>query len=825
MFKFVLTWYLALQFLSLVGLPLTFAWLRRLPSRGYAAAKALGVLLTGVIFWWGSLMHLWGNTSAAVIVAAGALLGVGLWAMRGHWSEVADWWRVNRGFVLLTEAIFLGALLLWAAVRAAQPQLETAGGEKWMEIALLNAVLRSANFPPHDPWLSGYAISYYYLGYLLLGMVTRLTALPATIAFNLGNAGWFALAAVGAYGIVYDLLEKRDALRPIFAPLMLLLVGNAEGLLEVFHARGLLGARFWAWLGIGKLQTPPEAPFSWIPQRFFWWWQASRVIQDSTPWGDHQEVIDEFPAFSFTLGDMHPHVLALPFVLLMIVLALNLYRRRDDFSRERSWRAGVRRMVPLIGYAAVLGTLGFLNTWDYPIYWALTVGALTLARQVYLAALTPADADFVGAEEEEPRGAAPPTFTWPLLFEALWDVLPEAVFLGVLGIVFYFPFWWALRSQAGGVLPNLFNPTRWPHFLIMFFPLLLPVVGVLVGAARESRARVTDMILWAVSLIVGIALVALLLGAPVAWPYLQAILRGEAVQGISMTPDMVKHALFARLTNPWVGLLLALGTGAAVLALLGRDLRQPLPMKVGFPTLLVLIGLLLALAPEFVYLKDLFMTRMNTIFKFYFQVWVLWSLAGAWQIARWIEELRAIRYRAGYLALVLLSFSGLLVGGVYTTLAVPARAGEHGRPGTLDGAAWLATAYPQDYAAIQWINANIEGAPVILETPGDKNGSYTYEGRVSALTGLPTVLGWSFHEQQWRGSFVEQSRRVQDLERLFTETDPQVMFELLDRYAVEYIYVGPLERARYPEAGLQKFATLFPAVYDQNEVSIYRVNP
>jgi hypothetical protein len=194
--------------------------------------------------------------------------------------------------------------------------------------------LRTPFMPPHDPWLSGFAISYYYLGYLLLALVTRLTQIPPTIAFNLGNAGWFALVAVQAYGIVYDMLprppsdrapRRRVTLRPLIAPVLLLITGNGVGLLEVLHARGLLPASFWQWLDIGRLSEAPQPPYSWVPQRFFWWWQASRTIRDYTPWGDPQEVIDEFPAFSFILGDMHPHLLALPFVLVAITLALHAY--------------------------------------------------------------------------------------------------------------------------------------------------------------------------------------------------------------------------------------------------------------------------------------------------------------------------------------------------------------------------------------------------------------------------------------------------------------------------------------------------------------------
>ena len=256
----LLAWYLTLQIFSVISLPLSFAWLRDLPSRGYAAAKALGLLLSGVLFWWGGILHIWPNTASAAVMVALMVLALGLWRMHGRWSEVPAWWQAHRTFVVTTEALFLIAFVLWVAVRATQPQLATAGGEKWMEIAFLNALQRSPSMPPHDPWLSGFAISYYYLGYLLLSMLTSVAGIPATIAFTLGNAAWFALAAVVAYGIVYDLLEGRQPFGPLLAPLLLLLTGNATGFLQLLYARGLLPAAFWRWLDIRGINTPPLPP-------------------------------------------------------------------------------------------------------------------------------------------------------------------------------------------------------------------------------------------------------------------------------------------------------------------------------------------------------------------------------------------------------------------------------------------------------------------------------------------------------------------------------------------------------------------------------------
>jgi YYY domain-containing protein len=869
-----LNWYATLQLFALAGFPLAFVWLRHLPSRGYAAAKALGILLSGVLLWWGGITHLTHNTAGATLTVIAILLIGGISAMRRHKQDIRTWWQDNGAFVLVTELLFAIAFFAWTAVRAAQPQLETAGGEKWMEIAYLNAVLRSPSFPPHDPWLSGFAISYYYLGYLLMGMLTRLAALPASVAFNLCNASWFALAAVGGYGLVYDMLSM-DSTRPsnnipngqrvvsaLLGPLLMVVTGNGEGLMEILHARGLLPPSFWAWLDIRNLSEPPRPPFTWMPQRYLWWWQASRTLRDYTPWGDHQEVIDEFPAFSFILGDMHPHVLALPFVLLAVTLALNHYRaaHRANAQEKVTWGIGFRGLRHTIaenvrwdflGTALILGALGFLNTWDFPIYWAVTVGAIVMGRWRAVKEGNTRDGHAAFAEGLRPRHIS-------TVFDVLWGILPQAVALGMLSVLSYLPFWIGLRSQAGGILPNLFNATRAQQFAVMFAPLLVPVAGIVIGAAwrvsrgekahnnREGLSFKGRLVLWALGLIVGIAGVGLLLGLVAGYPQIMAVLKGKPVPGFDVPPEVFTSALWQRLLNPWVALILALGVGTAIAIITSRFPLSTRNGDRGFPLLLILIGLLLTLAPEFVFLKDIFWARMNTIFKFYFQAWVLWSLAGAWQIARWLtvvsgevnapssssttgmttphheETVAWLRLGAIVASIVLIS-----MGLLYTILAVPTRAREHETPWTLDGMAWMADAeaYLYDWQAIQWLNAHISGRPVIVEAPADKHRAYVYEGRVSALTGLPTVLGWAGHERQWRGNYEEQALRESALDILFTTPDPTTARVVLETYNVRYIYIGLLEKGRYPAEGLAKFETMFPVVYSDDGVVIYEVTP
>jgi uncharacterized membrane protein len=298
---------------------------------------------------------------------------------------------------LVTEVLFLVGMALWAVVRSYSPEITTAGGEKWMELTFLNGILRSESFPPLDPWLAGFAISYYYFGYVMLAALTQLSGLAPNVAFNVGLATWFGLTMVAAFGVAYDMAAallgpgvrsqvsgvrsdvsggkshvsgvmshvsgvRSDASgSPIVAAgegrsllayaggllgaLFVALLGNLAGFLESMQGIGLGSLAFWRWLDIKDLNclggpgfTEPLAncpqATGLLPERFYWWWRASRVLNDRDLAGNAMEVIDEFPFFSFLLGDMHPHVLGLPFVLLAVGLALGLVMGNRETSRQ-----------------------------------------------------------------------------------------------------------------------------------------------------------------------------------------------------------------------------------------------------------------------------------------------------------------------------------------------------------------------------------------------------------------------------------------------------------------------------------------------------------
>ena len=550
---------------------------------------------------------------------------------------------------------------------------------------------------------------------------------------------------------------------------------------------------FWVWLDMKELSQPPDSLMP-IPDRFWWWWRASRVIQDYDLAGNFRETIDEFPFFSYLLGDLHPHVLSMPFALLAVAVALNLFlggwRGKTGLF---GWQLNVSK-TGLFVTALVLGGLAFLNTWDILIAAALIAGAYLLFRVAELG--------------------------WS------WSRLEDFIFFGLLtglaAILLYLPFYLGFASQAGGILPNLINPTRGAHLWVMFGTLHLPIFFWMIYLWRGEKVQADWksgfalalgllLFLWLFSWLM--AWIAMLFNTDLAMTLLQS-------QGLTEFGELFNRATARRLEYIAGGLTLLLVTGGALSFLTVDRRRQTEDDKTpsiahcpqSFVLLLITLGAFLVIAPEFFYLRDQFGTRMNTIFKFYYQAWILWSLAAAYGTAILLKNLRGLWGQTGIILL-------LAAALIYPALGLVSKTNGFNPPSgwTLDSAAHIARSNQDEAAAIAWLQSAPDG--VIAEAVG---GSYTGYARISTNTGLPTVLGWPGHESQWRGGYEEMGSRQSDIEMIYTSSDWQTTKALLDQYQIRYIYVGHLERATYHIDEL-KFQRFFQPVFNQGDVTIYAV--
>lgn len=215
-----------------------------------------------------------------------------------------------------------------------------------------------------------------------------------------------------------------------------------------------------------------------------------------------------------------------------------------------------------------------------------------------------------------------------------------------------------------------------------------------------------------------------------------------------------------------------------------------------FIFLMGLCALGLLLMPEVIYVEDIYTTapRANTMFKLTYQAYMLFAICMGYILTKGLMFGKKVLLgcsMAGFVCLLLTAGFGFnAIESQYGDITDASR-----RRG-VDASVYVSESFESDYEAIAWMNENISGQPVILEANGD---SYTGYERVSVATGLPTVMGWYVHEWLWRNDTEAQNVRAADIKTIYTSSDREKVEELIEQYNISYIYIGTLEREKFPE--------------------------
>ena len=680
----LLAWWLWITLAGVAVLPLGLRLFGGLPDGGYTLARALGMLLVTWVFWLLGSYGFLENTIGSIVLCWVLVLAasLALYFRDREIGEFARWWRENRALVLFAELLFALLFVGWALYRAHQNDL--VGTEKPMELAFLSATQRSNSFPPNDPWMSGYAISYYYMGYVMSSALSMLSGIGSTIGFNLTMASQFALTGLAAFGVVYNLVRSRAfgmtnrtldlsvsraiaIATGVAGMLFMVLMGNFQLLLvEAPLATRSASQSYFEFWGTQKLPQFDQIEYqqessaglnldtsSW---QHWWWFNASRVPTDYNL--DNQltgtQPIGEFPAFSFILSDNHPHVLSLPFVITVIGMMLNLV------LWQREPQAGT-----VLLYGIAVGGLAFLNAWDGPTFLVGLVGAEALRRLLKSESGRLKARDWLG-------------------------LIKFGASLVIVAAAAYLPYFVGFRSQAGGILPNLLNPSLFQRFFLMFGPLIVILCTYLL--LEGWRGFATRRLNWRLGIkISGMLLVAMLslmaaLGVIIAISSPGQAIVGNMVDLENSSDDLLGQLVQRRVEYGMTAVVLLVGIAIVVARLFpARDSLAhsgeiavnwiSYPQATGFVLLLIGMGLCLTLFCEFFYLKDNFFVRINTVFKLYYQAWVIWSIAAAYALYSVFVD-RVLRLPSPILRIgigVLLSIS-IVAGLLYGFTAVYHRA-------------------------------------------------------------------------------------------------------------------------------------------------------
>ncbi len=788
-------WFIVVELLALSAVPVLWRTLPFLADRGYAASKILGLCAVAYVGWLVASLRLLPFERPLLLLGWLLLLVVSALSVWRQWPSLRVWFQRERRLILVTEMLFIAGFALFTWVRAANPDLwhPTFGGEKPMNFAYLNAVVKSEYFPPYDPWFAGGIINYYYYGLVLVAALVKLTGIMPEIGFNLAEPTLYGALCAGAFAMAFSMSLPQRGLgfvrrtpayvAGIAAVLMTAVLGNLDAGLQVLDQLSLLGGQLApsssgvARVAAGVLAVAEGAHFPVLD-----FWRSTRFIGPEDPGPIH-----EFPYFTFLYGDLHAHQLALPITVAVLLVGLNLLRSLRDSPGRVPWAA-------LVIAGALVAMLRATNTWDFPTYAAITCLLLLLGSLPRL-----------------------------LRFErsAIQTLIVSLLVFGVVSQLAFAPYLQRYQLFYTGVDP-VKAKTALSQFLTIF-GLPLFVGGSLfawyfVQATRRASAvrRQSRLVPEA-----GYYGMLLPLGGITGYASLPAWLAGlGAVVGlVSLATGY-----------PTRGFLI-FGLGAAAAACVSHWRRSNRASQAA----LFGVALFATLIPEFVALQG-DIGRMNTVFKFYLQAWVLLSITSAVALGWLARE----SLRDQFLRQIRPVWIALLVVFVLAAVAYPLLASKGkialrfaDMPLSLDGMQYMDVAQysddgqdlnlPGDAQAIRWMQDNVQGTPVVLE---GRSPVYRWGSRFSIYTGLPTVLGWDVHEGQQRTGYMGMiQERIGDVERAYASTNPQDALNVLRKYQARYVVVGGLERKYYPAAGLAKFRNMpeLTLVYDADNVQIYEV--
>ena len=668
-------WYAMISFIGAAAFPIVSMVCKNLPDHGYCISKIVGILMLAYLTW--ILSYPLSFNRDVVLLSLAIICIVSLICIKNR-PQIK--WEI----VIRNEVLFFIVFIVFLTIRVYNPEI-TAFGEKFMDFAFLNAVMRSSHFPPHDPWLSGGLLNfYYYFGYLIVAVLSKLSGIPTTITYNLGLVTFSALAASASFGIGYDLTKK--ARYGVSTMIIIVFIANPY---IVFNLAGSF------------LHLPVTHH-----EDLFGFWASTRVIPNT---------INEFPYFSFIFGDLHPHVISIPFQLLALTLLLNIYKSTDKginiYGETR-----IHVLAGIIISALSIGVLFPMNAWDYPTYLALFI-TIVLIQQYRTARIR--------------------------------DALIPIISVVIMSVILFVPFYMDFHGTGASGIGISHQKTLLINFIEIFALFLFLIFSSLFSHLDLDRRYV-----------------------------------------IALIPITILSLLFFQI------LIIIIPLIVLCLYLFHKDTKNN-----QFVLALVLVGSLLAVFCEIFYLNDRLGApneRMNTVFKLYLQIWILWGVAAGYCLYDLSLKHLISRKRTIWTVLFCILIASCCI---YPFTATYTKMNIDHNPASLDGIAYLNGSDRGDYFAISWIRRNITGTPVIIEAPGR---CYSTDSRVSAFTGLPTVIGWEGHEMMWRGSYEDVRVRAEDVDKIYSTKNINTAIGLLNKYNVSYVYIGAAERARYGK-GLDKF--------------------
>ena len=758
----ILIWVISFEIIGLASFMITFNFFHLLNDRGFAISKILGISIFSLLSWTVSISNIIPRHTLTLYIILSVLfiVAIKLWYRQRH--EVRNYLFLNWKKILWLQSIYFIIFATFILLRYIDPLINHT--EQPMDLAFLTASINTISGIPLDPWLKGEVLNYYYFGYWIFSDISKISFLNPEVSYNLAISTIPALVGISIAGLVINVMAKSTLLKvQIFisglASLFSCFLSNIYGLLAWLNEYVVASSSFWNSICIEGLSKPEiRESLNWYPTKFWWWFSSSRIINFfGTNCGQNGSdyTITESPFFSYLLGDLHPHVMASPFIIAFITICLFL-------SKSSLQTLKFNTILAITMTTLMMSICNFINMWNGPI----------LISILYMV--------FIAKKINNPNKSLIKILTIP-------TIITVGSFLIILPYVF----------NAGESITGLYashTHTHPIHGLIIWLPLWVIIIPYSIKDFMTSK----------ISKNIKTPIVISILITSIPW-IIKIVL---PMNQISSGPGLLGFAI------P-ISFMVFITTFSAT----NHTSEKGLTEKATFSYILSL-GFLLVLIPELFYVGDIFQNRMNTVFKFYYYAWILFSLGAAYSFKHlypFVSIKNKLKVKLIAATWSLCALITILMGLYFVPASVKSKL-DYSEFQSLNGLINIKKDSPDIYDAIEFVRMESSSEDGILEAVGEWDQS----GLFSSTTGIQNIINWPGHQIQWRGDLIELSKRTQDVETIYKTTDTYIAKTKLDFYSIKYAVVGPQEVLKYGETIGSTFENIGLVVFQNNTLKIYK---
>ena len=756
----IIWWLIVIEFLGLLAFPIVSRVAINLKDKGFFLSKVISIVFVSYISWITSFIV--GHSQLVIFFSIFLVALLSFFILKKYGFP-----KINKNFILKTEIVFFVVFFIFLSLHMYHPYIEGTNvdtlyfGERFMDHGFAKAVSRSSSFPPNDPWLSGVKFEhYYYFGFVISSILSTISNIPMNIMFNLWNTTITALVSSMVFGFGYLLTNKKRF--AVFGILFFVFFGN------LFSAK----------LVFDNYENLIESVKSYS---HIYYWDSTRQLTGQAV------TINEFPFFTSMWGDVHAHFVSFLFQILVVILLYNfILSKKKNFKIFGKNKFHI--ILSLIVFSMVLGILLPTNTWDYPTYAILSMIVLSCYN-----------------------------------ISGNLNIRKSKNILNMINKI----------KIKKNILLTL-TPVLISFILYLPYTLLLKTGRASQGLALTSYPSPLIDIIYIFGFLFFILYSFIFLSEKILF-YIKKYYRFSILFAL-ITLFLIQKFEVLLVVAPLIFI-----SGIILLEKILQK-QKTKPEYLFSISIIFTLSMLIAFTSIFYFHSSFsngIVERMNTVFKLHLQVWIMIGLISGYCLKIVLEKL-SVKFKNFWNIIFLIL---VLVSSIYPVLATYTYfKGFEAKP-TLDGFEYMKTRdinvvlqndkhvrvkIEPDYYAVLWIDENIKGEPVILEAvpkdaPWNQPFDYTYFTRIASLTGLPTLVGWPFHEFNWGYETDFTEPRILDVNEIYETTDNKRALQLLKKYNVIYVYVGVLEKLQYSKVGLKKFDEIGKKVYDEKNSTIYKI--